>query len=100
MKEVISLAEKYQDYFKIGVAINPHVLNTSRDLIKKHFNSITAENEMKPISLNREKGKFNFELADGLVNFAKENNMVMRAIPLSGIIKLPIIFFLMKMVLL
>lgn len=78
MKEVISLAEKYQDYFKIGVAINPHVLNTSRDLIKKHFNSITAENEMKPISLNREKGKFNFELADGLVNFAKENNMVMR----------------------
>lgn len=78
MKEVISLAEKYKDYFKIGAAINPHALNTSRELIKKHFNSITAENEMKPISLNREKGKFAFEVADAMINFAKENNMVVR----------------------
>lgn len=73
-----SLAEKYESYFKIGAAINEETLERDRELLAHHFNSITAENDMKPEILHPEKDTFDFEVADSYVNFAKENNMAMR----------------------
>lgn len=78
LKEVPSLHEVYKDNFLIGAAVNPRTLQSQQVLIKKHFNSITAENEMKFEELQPEKGIFTFEVADEIVSFAKENNMQVR----------------------
>lgn len=77
-EEIPSLYEVYSDYFPIGTAINGRTMNTHRDLIVKHFNSITAENEMKFDALQPNQGIFNFYMADQMVNFAMENNMKIR----------------------
>jgi endo-1,4-beta-xylanase len=65
--------------FLIGVAVNPYQ-TAEKDsmadvLIKKHFNSIVAENCMKGGPIQPEKGVFNFENADRFVEFGEENNM-------------------------
>ena len=45
---VLSLAQVYKDYFKIGVAVSPRALKTDEaELIRTQFNSMTAENAMK-----------------------------------------------------
>lgn len=74
----ITLKEAYKDYFKVGVAVNPGTLKADGELIRKHFNSLTAENHMKPEELQAEEGTFTFDTADQIVEFAKENNMEMR----------------------
>ena len=69
--------DTYKDYFTVGVAVNMRNV-TDKDqiaLIKKNFNSITAENDMKPVSLQPEEGKFNWENADKIANFCRENNI-------------------------
>ena len=45
--------DTYKDYFTVGVAVNMRNVTTPEQiaLIKKNFNSITAENDMKPVSL-------------------------------------------------
>lgn len=73
-----SLHEVYQDDFLIGAAVNPKTLNSQQDLLRKHFNSITAENQMKFEELQPEPGHFTFEVADKIVAFAKENGMKVR----------------------
>mgnify|MGYP003440823805 FL=1 len=44
------LKDAYKDYFMIGVAVNQrNVTNASQSaLVKQEFNSMTAENDMKP----------------------------------------------------
>lgn len=71
-----SLKEKYASYFKIGTAFEVMDLDKA-ELIKKHFNSMTCANSMKYVSLNKEPGKYNFDNADKLMNFAKSNNILM-----------------------
>ncbi len=65
--------------FYIGVALNtPQIRGvdtTSLEIIKKHFNSIVAENCMKSGEIQRTEGVFNFELADQFVEFGEKNNM-------------------------
>lgn len=72
------LHEAYQELFHIGAAVNPMTLITQKDLLLQHFNSITAENEMKFVSVQPEEGQFTFEDADRLVAFAMENKMAVR----------------------
>ena len=68
--------EVYQDDFLIGTAISLQDLDGIRfDLLKTHFNSITAENAMKPGELQRTKGVFTFEGADKLVDAALDAGM-------------------------
>ena len=43
-----SLKDKFASCFKMGTSVSPHELSTGGDFIKKHFNSITPENELKP----------------------------------------------------
>src|SRR5690554_5181141 len=77
-EEIPSLHEAYSEYFLIGAAINNSTMKTHSDIIRKHFNSITAENEMKFDHLQPSPGIYNFYRADQMVKFAKENNMKVR----------------------
>jgi endo-1,4-beta-xylanase len=73
------LKDFYQNYFPIGVAVG--VKNLSGDesvLIKKQFNSITAENAMKMGLLQPKEGHFYWKEADSIVNFAVKNNIKIR----------------------
>jgi endo-1,4-beta-xylanase len=73
------LKDYYEDFFPIGVAVSPRSLQgTQGEFIKKHFNSLTAENVMKPALLQPEEGKFNWEDADMIVDFAQANGMKVR----------------------
>jgi len=75
-----SLCEKYKNYFKIGVAVPYKALTNPVDVevIKRHFNSITPENEMKPESLQPYEGGYNFSIADEYIDFCKKNNISLR----------------------
>lgn len=55
--------------------------------IKRHFNSITAENEMKPEALEPIEDNFNFSIADEYLNFCRKNNIAIRVTHLCGISK-------------
>lgn len=46
-----TLVGGYGCKFKIGTSVSPHELGGGGDFIKKHFNSITPENELKPDSI-------------------------------------------------
>nr|AAB95325.1 family 10 xylanase [Caldicellulosiruptor sp. Rt69B.1] len=78
--EIPSLCQQYSQYFSIGVAIPYRVLQNpvERAMVLKHFNSITAENEMKPDAIQRTEGQFNFDVADQYVDFAQSNNIGIR----------------------
>ncbi|AGC67677.1 endo-1,4-beta-xylanase [Thermoclostridium stercorarium subsp. stercorarium DSM 8532] len=70
-KGLKSLKDVYKDNFLTGTAISLRDLEGVRfELLKKHFNAVTAENAMKPSELQREKGNFTFDGADRLVNAA------------------------------
>ena len=60
----------------IGVAIDEReTVGTSAELVTKHFDQITAENYMKPESIQPSEGTFTFDAADQLVDFAVVNDM-------------------------
>ena len=103
--EATPLREAYQDLFMIGAAINSW--NTEdpayRALILRHFNSITAENEMKPgLVLDHAKTlemhdsistAQDFTRVDKLLSFAKENGIRVRFHVLCWHGQTPIWFF-------
>jgi endo-1,4-beta-xylanase len=76
--EVPSLSKVYEESFNIGAAVNLTTIESQKDLLRKHFNSITAENDMKFIEIQPAEGQFTFEKADQLTAFAKKNGMNMR----------------------
>ncbi|NLO38383.1 MAG: hypothetical protein GX115_02770 [Ruminiclostridium sp.] len=72
-----SLTEAYENYFDIG-----NVINTSQTedaaltaMFSKQYNVVTAENEMKPQSLSPQKGKYNYDSADKIINWAEANKI-------------------------
>lgn len=73
-----SLKERFAADFKIGAAVNPWTIRTQESLLAYHFNSITAENEMKFVNVHPAEQTYTFEDADRLVEFARENGMAMR----------------------
>ncbi len=74
------LKDAYKDYFTIGVAVNQrNVTNPEQQaLILQNFNSITAENDMKPQPTEPRQGQFNFNNADRIANFCRENGIRLR----------------------
>jgi len=74
------LKDAYKDYFTIGVAVNQrNVTNPDQQaLIIRNFNSITAENDMKPQPTEPRQGHFNFTNADRVANFCRENGIRLR----------------------
>jgi GH35 family endo-1,4-beta-xylanase/enterochelin esterase-like enzyme len=74
------MKDSYKDYFAIGVAVNQRNVSNPDQiaLIKKEFNSITAENDMKPGEIHPKEGVWNFERADKIANFCRENGIKLR----------------------
>ena len=76
---IISLAQTYKDYFKIGVAVSPRALLTDEaKLIVSQFNSLTPENAMKMGPIHPMEDQYNFVGGDSIAAFALRNGMFMR----------------------
>jgi GH35 family endo-1,4-beta-xylanase/enterochelin esterase-like enzyme len=76
----VGLKDAYKDYFTIGVALNQRNVSDEAQiaLVKKEFNSVTAENDMKPGEIHPKEGVWNFEKADRIANFCRENGIKLR----------------------
>lgn len=75
---VPKLYEAFRGSFDIGAAVNPRTIIRAGDLIAKHYNSLTAENEMKFASLHPAEETYTFEEADKIAAFAREHGKKMR----------------------
>ena len=85
-----SLYQSYQERFRIGTAVNPRQLADPdyRALIRRHFNSMTAENDMKPERLldrtatlakgDPVRAGLDFIRADRMLAFAKDAGIAVR----------------------
>jgi endo-1,4-beta-xylanase len=74
-----SVSESLADDFLVGAAIwRGDIAGPHSELLKKHFNSITAENDMKWASLRPSEAAFDFTGADALISFARANHMRVR----------------------
>jgi len=73
----ISLSKEYEGHFLIGTAMNRVQVSgadpRAMPFIVKHFNSVTAENAMKWERIHPEPGRYEFGLADSIVDFAELN---------------------------
>jgi len=75
-KDLKPVKDVYKDKFLIGTAISPQDFEGLRfELLNMHFNSVTAENAMKPSELQPTKGNFTFDAADKLVDAAIDAGM-------------------------
>ena len=77
------LKDAYERYFSVGVAVNMGNLNTGinpkdMDIILSNFNSITAENDFKPGSVQPREGEWNFRNADAIADFCREHGIKLR----------------------
>lgn len=89
------LDQRYKDSFTIGAAVEPYQLLDAKDskMLKRHFNSLVAENVMKPSSIHPSENVYNFEQADKIIEFAKENGMEVRGHTLVWHSQVPNWFF-------
>ena len=75
----VALKDVYSDSFLIGAAISSFNFSDrspeTRDLLLKHFNAISPDNELKPESLHPRPDVWNFERADNYCSFGRENGM-------------------------
>nr|WP_313381812.1 endo-1,4-beta-xylanase [Proteiniphilum saccharofermentans] len=80
-KETVALKDAYQGKFLMGAALNVDQIEgrdrAGVEIVKHHFNSITAENCMKSMYLQPKEGEFFFEEADRFVEFGEANGMHM-----------------------
>jgi endo-1,4-beta-xylanase len=75
--DIPSVKDTYSTTFLIGAAVETYQFDSLRhtQLLTYHFNSLTAENAMKPGSIQPISGTFNWAGADQLVQFARDNDM-------------------------
>ena len=78
LRSEASLKELFKDDFYIGAAVNPITIETQKSLLVHHFNSITAENEMKFESVHPTEDVYTFENADKIAAFAKKHGLALR----------------------
>ena len=78
-RDIASVHETMAPYFPVGAAVwQGDLAGEHAFLLKKHFNSITSENDMKWSSLQPTEGNFTFATADAQVALAMANNMQVR----------------------
>lgn len=68
----------YASRFPIGTAVNYDAWKSDPEyarLMRQHFNSLTAENIMKPAYLHPDENIFRWELADELADYCKNNSI-------------------------
>ncbi len=75
--EVPSLKDYYAGHFAMGVAIDTEYSSYDA-LLTKHYNSVTAEDQMKFDALQPSEGNFSYGTADQMVNYAANNGMQVR----------------------
>ncbi|MFW6007487.1 MAG: endo-1,4-beta-xylanase [Halanaerobiales bacterium] len=92
--EIKSLAKSYEKYFKIGTCISNYSIENHQKLLKKHFNSFTCENAMKPENMQPKPGIYNFKKADDLIDEIKGENNKIRGHTLVWHNQIPEWFFL------
>ena len=103
--EAPSLFQAFEPYFRIGAAVSSRLTADPEmaQLICRHFNSITAENQMKPYSVldpegTLEKGDpcraaVDFTRVDELLSFARDNRIAVRYHTLAWHNQTPVWFF-------
>ena len=74
------LKDAYRDYFSVGVAVNKRNVSIPQQmaLVRQQFNSMTAENDMKPASVHPAEGVWNWGGADSIANFARQSGIKLR----------------------
>jgi endo-1,4-beta-xylanase len=89
-EDIPSLKDVYANYFKVGTAVTTTELapKSAKDLILKHFNSITLGNELKPDAIldqdatlatgSNTDPQVNIASARTILNFARDNNISVR----------------------
>lgn len=88
-QDIPSLKDAYSQYFKIGTAVTTSELapQSAKDLIQKHFNSITLGNELKPdaildrdasIEAGNDNPQVNIASAKTILNYCRDNNIPVR----------------------
>lgn len=89
-QDIPSLKDVYSPYFRIGTATTTMELSpqSTKDLVKKHFNSITLGNELKPDALLQQKAcqeegdnvnpVISLASARTILNFARDNKIPVR----------------------
>ena len=89
-KDIPSLKDVYANDFKIGTAVTTAELapQSTKDLIAKHFNSITLGNELKPESILNKAATLasgsntdpviNLASARTILNYCRDNNIPVR----------------------
>lgn len=74
-----SLKEVFRNDFAIGTALSEQQIlekdSGAAIIVPRHFNAITPENIMKAEIMHPEWGRYNFELADKIVEYGKKHNM-------------------------
>lgn len=80
LKAQVGLKDAYADYFTVGVAVNVTNVTVPRQasLIKRNFNSITAEDDMKPGFCHPSENTWDFSKADSIADFCRRNGIKMR----------------------
>ncbi len=79
MNTTDSLAKAYEKHFKIGAAVSHLNIDSYDELLAKHFNSVTTENELKYDATEPEEGKFTFGSADKIFDTARKLGIKVRA---------------------
>ncbi len=78
-RQTSTLKETMGKHFLVGTALNVNQVNGNDrkaiELTKEQFNSVVAENCMKPENIEPEEGKFTYDDADRFVKFGLDNNM-------------------------
>lgn len=81
-----SLKETFKNDFLIGTALSAEQIEEKDSgaarLVPHQFNAVTPENIMKAEIIHPQWDKYNFDLADKLVDYAKRNDLKVTAIPL------------------
>lgn len=77
--DIVSLKDYFKNDFPIGAAVYTWQMEgTYGELLKKHFNSITATYEMKPKFISPAENQYTFDAADYYVKYAQDNGMGLR----------------------
>ncbi len=88
-QDIPSLKDVYSPYFKFGTAVTTAELapQSAKDLINKHFNSLTPGNELKPdalldknasIEAGNDNPQVNISSARSILNYCRDNNIPVR----------------------
>lgn len=72
-----TLRDAARGRFLVGTAVSHRQIDDKKDatLISTQFDCMTAENEFKPSLLQPSPGKFDFTIADKMIEFADKNNL-------------------------